>query len=114
MKTHFPRLLIAFAILALLLNIIFAATYPINIGESDNPNYLAMIVAGGSNLIHASGYPAILYLLTHPFFPPVVAPHNLPSEVSPDWYNALQRVQLVLHMALFSISILLCMEIFGR
>jgi hypothetical protein len=114
MKRPGVRILIAAGIMAVLLNITLAVTYPINIGQSDNPNYLAMMLAGASNLIHASGYPAVLYLVTHPFFPTVSIPHGRPSEISADWYNELQRVQLLLHAALFSIAIVLCLKMFGQ
>jgi hypothetical protein len=110
-------ILITAGILALLANVIFFLTYPINVGQSDNPTYLAMIITGTSNLMYASGYPAIVHLLAHqilPILPPVSLPHHLPSDISSDWYNRLQSVQLLLHLTLFSISIFLCAKVFSK
>src|SRR5262249_9034401 len=69
---------------------------------------------GSSNLMQASGYSAVLYFLTHPLLPPVVITHGLPSDIDAGWYKRLQAAQLLLHTALFSVSILLCMKLFGQ
>src|SRR5215813_12088474 len=104
------KLFIAACIFVAVLNIVFYLTYPINVGQSDNPTYLGMIITGYSNLIHASGYSAVLYSLTHPFLPPVVITHGLPSDIDAGWYKKLQAAQLLLHAALFSVSILLSLK----
>ena len=116
-KDRSLQILITTGTLALLVNVIFYLTYPINIGQSDNLTYLGMIINGSSNLMHASGYPAIVHFLTHqilPILPPVSLPNELASDIGPDWYNRLQSVQLLLHLALFSISIVLCAKVFSK
>src|SRR5262249_33523138 len=113
-RTNSSQILVAAVIVTLALNVIFFLTYPINVGQSDNPTYLGMIITGSSNLMQASGYSAVLYLLTHRFLPPVYIPHGLPSDIGATWYKQLQKVQLLLHAALFSLSILLCVKLFGK
>lgn len=49
--------------LVILINCIFAISYPLNVAESDNSNYLTMAHDNASNLIHASGYPLIIHAL---------------------------------------------------
>lgn len=110
-------LLITAVIVAVLINVIFFLTYPINVGQSDNPTYLSMIIFGNSDLMQASGYPATVHLLAHrllPILPPVNLPHMLPSDIGPGWYYRLQTLQLLLHLALFFISIFLCAKIFSK
>lgn len=114
MKDRSLQTLITAGIFALLVNVIFYLSYPINIGQSDNPTYLRMIVLGSSDLIHASGYPAILYLLTHRMLPPFSFPIYVANETNNHWFNTLQSVQLLLHLTLFSISIFLCMKVFSK
>jgi hypothetical protein len=117
MKGRSLWLLLAAGFVALLANVIFYRTYPINVGQSDNPSYLAMIITGSSNLIHTSGYGATIYLLARkllPILPSVAIPNGLPSDVSASWFGALQTVQLVLHLSLFSLSIFLCAKVFGK
>lgn len=109
-------ILITSGIFALLVNVTFFLTYPINVGQSDNPTYLGMIITGSSNLMHASGYPAIVHLLARkvlPLLPPVSVPNGLPSDIGSDWFNTLQSTQFLLHLALFSISIVLCAKVFS-
>jgi hypothetical protein len=110
-------LLAAAGFIALLANVIFYRTYPINVGQSDNPAYLAMIITGDSNLIHTSGYGATIYLLARkilPILPAVAIPNGVPSDVPADWFGRLQTVQLLLHLGLLSVSIFLCARVFGR
>ncbi len=47
--------------LAVVLQLVFAVTYPLNAGASDNPVYLEMTQSGSSNLILASGYPFVIH-----------------------------------------------------
>ena len=117
MKNWSSKILLTAGILSLLVNITFYLTYPINIGQSDNPTFLKMIINGSSNLMHASGYPAILKLLSDPVLPPLFLPpvtHGTQSDINADWFNALQSVQLLLHLTLFSISIFLCVKVFSK
>ncbi len=107
-------ILIGAGILALLANLTFYLTYPINAGQSDNPTFMSMIISGLPNLMHASGYPAIVHFLAYkilPILPPVAALNQAPSD---QWFNSLQTFQLVAHLALFSISIYLCAKTFGK
>lgn len=98
------------AILVLLINIVFHLTYPINIGAYDYPNYLRMIADGSSNLVHASGYPAILHLMLSVFS---IAPQiDILNDVF--WISTIQTTQFYLHLLLFSTSILLCYKVFGK
>src|SRR5215467_6916251 len=113
MKGRPLQIFIAVCFFVVVVNIVFYLTYPINVGQSDNPTYLGMIITGTSNLMQASGYSAVLYLLTHPFLQPVAITHGLPSDIDAGWYKRLQAVQLLLHAALFSVSILLCVKLFG-
>src|SRR5215467_8942808 len=113
MKGRSSHILIAAGVLAGLLNLLFYLTYPINVGQSDNPTYLGMIITGSSNLMQASGFSAVMYFLTHPFLPAVFITHGLPSDIDAGWYKKLQTAQLLLHAALFSLSILLCLTVFG-
>ena len=109
--------LVTAGILALLVSVIFYLTYPINIGQSDNLTYVNMIIYGTSDLMHSSGYPAAVYLMTHyllPVFPRVELTREHPSGFSGDWDRTLQKVQLLLHLALFSISIVLCAKVFSK
>lgn len=114
MKNRSLRILLTAGIFALLVNVIFYFSYPINIGQSDNPTYLRMIVLGSSDLIHASGYSAILYILTHRFLPPFSNPIYVPNDTNNYWFNTLQSFQLLLHLSLFSISIFLCAKVFSK
>ena len=107
-------LLLAAGILGLLVSVTFYLTYPINAGQSDNPTFMSMIISGRSNLMHASGYPALVHFFTYkalPILPPVASL----TEVPPDaWFQALQRVQLVVHLSLFLISLCLCAKAFNN
>jgi hypothetical protein len=113
MKGRSLQIFIVVCFFVVVVNIVFYLTYPINVGQSDNPTYLGMIITGSSNLMQASGYSAVLYVLTHPFLPAVAITHGLPSDIDAAWYKKLQTAQLLLHAALFSVSILLCVKLFG-
>src|SRR5215467_12913324 len=113
MKGRPLQIFIAVCFFVVVVNIVFYLTYPINVGQSDNPTYLGMIITGSSNLMQASGFSAVMYFLTHPFLPAVFITHGLPSDIDAGWYKKLQTAQLLLHAALFSLSILLCLTVFG-
>lgn len=98
------------ALIVLCINIVFHLTYPINIGAYDYPNYLRMIADGSSNLVHASGYPAVLCYLLNVFS---ITP-QLDILNDRDWISAIQSVQFYLHIILFSTSIWVCNKVFNR
>ena len=117
MKYKSLPILITVVVFAVLVNILFCLSYPINIGQSDNPIFLKMIAFGTSDLMHASGYSAILYFLTHHILPPFSSTRTASSisfTFSDAWYFRLQAVQVLLHLALFLISIFLCSKVFGK
>ena len=108
--------LIAAICLALFCHWVFMATYPINVGQSDNVTYLAMLINGSSHLMQASGYPAIIYYLR--FSPFLILPQpDIPSrqisDIKPAWFDTLQLMQFVLHLAVFGASVFLCRKVFG-
>ncbi len=107
-------ILVGAGVTALLANFIFYASYPINVGQSDNRTFMSMIISGRSNLMHAPGYPAILHFLAYKILailPPVASLNQLPSK---DWFDTLQSFQILAHLALFSISIFLCAKAFSK
>jgi hypothetical protein len=114
LKDRSLQLLVVVGIVALLINVVFYLTYPINIGQSDNATYVRMIALGSSNLMHASGYPAVLYFLSHRIMPAYSSPIYVANDINNRWFSTLQRIQLLLHLALFTISIVLCAKVFGK
>ena len=108
------QLLVVVVLFAVLANFIFFLTYPINIGQSDNPTYLRMISLGTSHLLQASGYPAILYFLSHRILPAFSRPLSVANEINNHYFNVLQSVQVLLHLTLFFLSIFLGAKVFGK
>jgi hypothetical protein len=108
------QILLTAVVLAFLVSGIFYFTYPINIGQSDNASYVRMIVLGSSNLMHASGYPAVIHFLSQPIMPPYSSPIYVANDANNLWFSTLQTVQFLLHLALFSVSIVLCAKLFGK
>jgi hypothetical protein len=96
-------------VVALAVALVFWTTYPLNVGAYDYPNYLRMIADGSSNLIHASGYPAVLHALLSLLNIQGVDPilHNTA------WQVSVQRMQNVLHFGLFAMVLWLCAVQFG-
>jgi hypothetical protein len=95
-------------VMVAMINVFFFYTYPINVGASDNSGYLLMIYQGTSNLIFAPGYPTIFNFLLKLL--------DIPFGVSlydTDWLQQLQLIQLIAHLALFSLLFFLCIDIFG-
>jgi hypothetical protein len=88
----------------------YAATYPLNIGLSDCPNYLRMAAAGSSNLINASGHPAFLHWL--------LSSMNLMPAGDPltdaAWLQAVQWTHVGIHAFLFVACVGLGTALFGR
>jgi hypothetical protein len=84
-------------------------TYPLNVGAYDYPNYVRMIAHGTSNLVHASGYTAVLHgfmeLLGFDAFEPIL--------LNVRWLGFLQRAQNALHLGLFATVLYLAARIFG-
>lgn len=77
-----------------LLQVLFALTYPINTGASDNPAYLEMIRSGSSNLILASGYPYLVHLaLAGVGVPPPEAVFDV------TWLGQIQALQNSIHFS---------------
>jgi hypothetical protein len=107
-------LLVAAVIVALLANVLFFATYPLNVGQWDNATFVRMILRGNSNLTHASGYPAIMYFIGIFVFPKTQFPVEDSNPVNDHWFKTVQATQVVLHLVLFLICIFLCAKTFGR
>lgn len=103
-KYHYTLLL-----LVIIVNAIFSYTYPLNIAAYDNSNYLSMILENKSNLIHASGYPAMISIIMTIF--EVIPPTNV---INIDWLNIIQIINLVLHLLFFTGAFFLCSNIFGK
>lgn len=94
--------------LAVLLQLIFAVTYPLNSGASDNPVYLEMIRSGTSNLILASGYPLVMHSLL------TLLQVNPPQAVyETDWLTIIQIAQNVIHLLFLVAFASLARRIFG-
>jgi hypothetical protein len=108
-----PYLLIAAMVLVLLINVIFYATYPINIGQSDNITFVRMIAQGTSNLFHASGYSSVMRIFMVVLHPIQGLDVGVYSPESGAWYRGLQQLQLVMHLVLFLAVIFLFAKLFG-
>ena len=95
--------------LVLIVSVVFSYTYPQNIAAYDNSNYLSMILENKSNLIHASGYPAIISMVIAMLG--ILQPLSV---VDIDWLNKIQHIHLALHLLFFSVSFFLCSHTFGK
>jgi hypothetical protein len=77
------------ALVALAVNVVFFATYPINAGQSDNATFVSMIISGKSNLMHASGYPALVHVFAYKLLPLLPSVASL-TQLPPDgWFSRL-------------------------
>ena len=94
-----------------LTNFALFASYPINVGAYDYPNYAVMIQKGVSNLIHASGYPAILHYLTSLGS---ISTTNQEPYFDGEWLNSIQGIHIALHLILYVFSSLLVYKNFGK
>lgn len=103
-KMHYIALM-----LVLIVSIVFSYTYPLNIGAYDYSNYLSMILENRSNLIHASGYPAIISMIVE-----VLGIATPSSVIDVDWLNKIQKIHLALHLMLFICAFLICNHTFGK
>jgi hypothetical protein len=96
-------LLLPSLVLAVVLQIIFAAGYPINAGRADNLTYLQMILSGSSNLILAPGYGFVLNRIVMR-----IAGVPIPELFSDlEFLQSVQLAQNILHLALFLIAVFL-------
>jgi hypothetical protein len=109
-----PYILLTAMALVLLINVIFYATYPINVGQYDSITFVKMIAEGSSNLFHASGYSSVMRVLITVWYPFPVSDlaHYSPETVA--WYFAFQKLQLLVHAMLFVAVIFLFGKLFGR
>jgi len=98
-------LLLPSAVIAILLQVIFATGYPLNAGRSDNPTYLEMMVHGtfgSSNLILAPGYSYVLSKILR--FGEVSKP---PAFTDIEFLQSVQWAQNILHLILFLMAVFL-------
>jgi hypothetical protein len=108
-KLIFDKLHYMALALVLIVSVVFSYTYPLNIAAYDNSNYLSMILENKSNLIHASGYPAIISMVIA-----ILGILQPVSVVDVDWLNKIQEIHLTLHLLLFSVSFFVCSHTFGK
>jgi hypothetical protein len=92
-------------VIAVVLQVIFATGYPLNVGRSDNPIYLEMILSGtfgASNLILAPGYS---YVLSKILSAGEVS--KPPAYTDLEWLQSVQWAQNILHLVLFLMAVFL-------
>lgn len=105
---HYRLLCVALAAV-FVLQFVFALSFPLNSGASDNPSYLWMVSNGGSNLIHASGYPFIVHNVLR-----ALGIHRPANIFDPQWLLKVQAVQNFMHaIALLVLTFLVC-RLFDR
>lgn len=92
-----------------LLNVIFYYTYPINVANFDYAGYLGMMNNQISNLILASGYPAVFILLING-----LNISSVSSILDTTWLEKIQLLQLIIHLMLLLISYWFCIKIFNK
>jgi hypothetical protein len=110
MRPRAPAVVIIVATIAVsLFSHLIRQTYPLNVGAYDYPNYVRMMADGTSNLIHASGYPALLHGLLRVLN---VTPTG-PAILDARWLDTVQTLQNLLHLCLFATSLLFCVALFG-
>jgi hypothetical protein len=96
-------LLLPSLVIAVVMQSIFAAGYPLNAGRSDNPVYLEMIINGSSNLILAPGYGFVLNRIIMR-----IAGVPMPPAFSDiEWLQSVQLAQNILHLILFLMAVFL-------
>jgi hypothetical protein len=108
-KLIFDKLHYIVLLMVLIVSAVFSYTYPLNIAAYDNSNYLSMILENKSNLIHASGYPAIISMIIE-----MIGITQPISVIDVSWVNKIQEIHLILHLLLFSVSFFLCNHVFGK
>lgn len=89
-------------VVAIVIQIIFAAGYPLNAGRYDNAPYLEMILTSSSNLILAPGYGFVLTKLMQIFALP-----NAETINDIEWLQSVQFTQNLLHLILFLLAVFL-------
>ncbi len=96
-------LLLPSVVIAVVLQVIFAAGYPINAGRADNPTYLETILSGSSNLILAPGYSFVLNRIVMR-----IAGVPIPEAFTDiEWLQSVQFGQNTLHIILFLVAVFL-------
>ena len=98
-------LLLPSLVIAVVMQVIFATGYPLNVGRSDNPIYLEMILSGtfgASNLILAPGYSYVLSKILA--LGEVSKP---PAYTDLEWLQSVQLAQNILHLVLFLMAVFL-------
>ena len=108
-KFHEHGWVVASITLAVLLQLVFAVTYPLNAGAFDYPVYLEMIRSGTSNLILASGYPFVIHSLLSLL---QVPPPQTVDETS--WLAVIQMAQNVIHFCFLVGFASLAWRVFGK
>ncbi len=96
-------LLLPALVIAIVLQVIFAAGYPLNAGRSDNTPYLQMILSGSSNLILAPGYGFVLNRIVMR-----IAGAPIPGVFSDiQFLQSVQLAQNMIHLSLFLLAVFL-------
>jgi hypothetical protein len=98
-------LLLPSLVIAVVMQVIFATGYPLNVGRSDNPIYLEMILSGtfgASNLILAPGYSYALSKILA-----VGEVSKPPAYTDLEWLQSVQLAQNILHFVLFLMAVFL-------
>jgi hypothetical protein len=96
-------LLLPSLMIAVVMQVIFAAGYPLNAGRSDNTAYLQMILSGSSNLILAPGYGFVLNRIVMR-----IAGVPIPELFSDiEFLQSVQLAQNILHLVLFLMAVFL-------
>ena len=98
-------LLLPSLVISLVMQVVFATGYPLNVGRSDNPFYLEMILSGtfgASNLILAPGYSYVLSKILA--LGEVSKP---PAYTDLEWLQSVQLAQNILHFVLFLMAVFL-------
>ena len=108
-KFHEHGWVVASITLAVLLQLVFAVTYPLNAGAFDYPVYLEMIRSGTSNLILASGYPFVIHSLLSLL---QVPPPQTVDETS--WRAVIQMAQNIIHFCFLVGFASLAWRVFGK
>ena len=96
-------------VIAVVVQVIFATGYPLNVGRSDNPIYLEMILSGtfgASNLILAPGYSYVLSKIL-----PLGEVSKPPAYTDLVWLQSVHWAQNILHWILFIMAVFLLWRI---
>lgn len=95
--------------LVLFINVIFYFTYPMNVAHFDYAAYLGMMYNRVSNLILASGYPAVFIILLKVF-----NISNAPTMLDVGWLNKVQNLQLIVHLCILLYCTLAVAKLFNK